>query len=805
MEKTPPIFLWVLANSKSDLISVKASAIEKYPELSDKIRLLSSVDDILILINDVIYIQEKFEYLVQPTKKKIPTIKNGIYNIQDLNNKLDCISKTEEIIFDNNKISTDIIDRKKSSSIDSVIDNMKLMYDLLPKDLELNTSIINDLSSIKNDIIKNENLQNSDVCLIRDNVAYFEDINYVCPIDKPIQEYNPIKQIDPIYNNTTESKYPVDFPTDCFMQIESINNVINVNSVKYSNLIQSIESLRKKSILSKIILEVESNRIRVYNRMISFINSIEENSIFPFLSDDEILAIFDNNIKLLKISQISFQITTNKSNVIKNSLDLLSIDFQADYLNNGRFDILELSLARDSNVNWFSDIINYTYSVSSDNPGFQLIEQYYQFLQTPPSNDETSSWKLDQNLPFDWIANRELNKQILLDNIDTKINSIISTIIKNDMKNIYHDILDINSVLIRLDKSMLSSLNRAVSISTKNIEYSNSVINRFNEIDYFIKNFGEIINDLSSKISNLPCLQSLIKPDIGNPIYKDPFNSKGELDSFYMPNPNMPQFDKLSYWKKFAGVATITGLTPTNWTYGLIIPTPSGPIGIPMPIIWKPIFVIPTPISIYVFFIGQCGIMPAPYLYSFSGLTQASGFMLTLRGASDPLKIMPYQIRSKTQTIISNALQKNIFSENIMKTYVTDLNKESVADQKKFTEFNNNDPNNFIPSSIKPLLIPFKNVIPTFQNIFTKKSFGSKKTGLILNKKYSNKLPKIFLQDDLPSYDRLSIKNIPLLIYTNSFCLIGSYTGGLPVSFPPLPKYTLPIPPVTPPVPDNFI
>jgi hypothetical protein len=46
-----------------------------------------------------------------------------------------------------------------------------------------------------------------------------------------------------------------------------------------------------------------------------------------------------------------------------------------------------------------------------------------------------------------------------------------------------------------------------------------------------------------------------------------------------------------------------------------LIPTPSGLIKVPFPIIWIPLFVAPTDKLIAVIFIGQCGILPCPFIF----------------------------------------------------------------------------------------------------------------------------------------------------------------------------------------------
>lgn len=76
-----------------------------------------------------------------------------------------------------------------------------------------------------------------------------------------------------------------------------------------------------------------------------------------------------------------------------------------------------------------------------------------------------------------------------------------------------------------------------------------------------------------------------------------------------------PTIFDYAWWVKFSKLATIVNLVPVHWPVGLLIPTPSGLIKIPFPIIWIPLFVAPTDKLIAVIFIGQCGILPCPFIF----------------------------------------------------------------------------------------------------------------------------------------------------------------------------------------------
>jgi len=76
-----------------------------------------------------------------------------------------------------------------------------------------------------------------------------------------------------------------------------------------------------------------------------------------------------------------------------------------------------------------------------------------------------------------------------------------------------------------------------------------------------------------------------------------------------------PTIFDYAWWVKFCKLATIVNLVPVHWPVGLLIPSPAGLFKIPFPIIWIPVFIAPTDKMIAVLLIGQCGVLPCPYLF----------------------------------------------------------------------------------------------------------------------------------------------------------------------------------------------
>lgn len=124
------------------------------------------------------------------------------------------------------------------------------------------------------------------------------------------------------------------------------------------------------------------------------------------------------------------------------------------------------------------------------------------------------------------------------------------------------------------------------------------------------------------------------------------------------PVGSNPDFTTMCYWKEFAKCATKLGLLPfpgdkmTNirklryWPVGLIIPLPGKLVKIPMPHIWIPLAVAPSPIGTIVVFLAQCGIVPSPFVFIISN-TGSKNFIVSLKG---PQKNMGYDIDTKSSS-----------------------------------------------------------------------------------------------------------------------------------------------------------
>ena len=136
------------------------------------------------------------------------------------------------------------------------------------------------------------------------------------------------------------------------------------------------------------------------------------------------------------------------------------------------------------------------------------------------------------------------------------------------------------------------------------------------EYDNLVKEDAEIqdyFDNLNTTIKDNLRAQGCELPDLQPP----------ELDAGYDVNFKGIPFDAnksptifdLRWWVSFCKLATLVNFAPVHWPVGLILPTIPKPLFIPCPIIWVPIAVFNTPIALIVILIGQCGILPSPFVF----------------------------------------------------------------------------------------------------------------------------------------------------------------------------------------------
>jgi hypothetical protein len=165
---------------------------------------------------------------------------------------------------------------------------------------------------------------------------------------------------------------------------------------------------------------------------------------------------------------------------------------------------------------------------------------------------------------------------------------------------------------------------------------------------------------------------------------------------------------------------------PTYWPIGIIIPTPSGLIKIPFPIIWTPLAVIPSDLAIIVIGITMCGICPGPFIY------------IVNPGWPFPIGMVKAK---ESWFVVGNRGPKNI--DSITTSEVSALDIPTVNIPLKYTK-NGQTVKTNVKINVGPIVTQL--------------------------------LP--FIQDDLPVYERLTMTNIVYLLYLAKWCKQGKNTYG---------------------------
>lgn len=255
------------------------------------------------------------------------------------------------------------------------------------------------------------------------------------------------------------------------------------------------------------------------------------------------------------------------------------------------------------------------------------------------------------------------------------------------------------------------------------------------------------VNDLiNDELSKMGCNPSNVAPKS---------EAGGNLD-FKNVSTNPTIFD-FAWWKKFSKLATLVNLVPLHWPVGLIIITPAALIKIPFPIIWIPLFVIATEKAICVLFIGQCGILPCPFLFAQHFLPIPVGpfesnnpyFVLAMRGpinisSHTPLASIPFPSVEPLSKAINSALsairkgagvslgmliaqanQKKAELEQTAEVYFENLKKTaatSIADAEKQASTLQETAKKSMDAAVSKLQKDLSDTIERYENDFTQQT-----------------------------------------------------------------------------------
>lgn len=100
---------------------------------------------------------------------------------------------------------------------------------------------------------------------------------------------------------------------------------------------------------------------------------------------------------------------------------------------------------------------------------------------------------------------------------------------------------------------------------------------------------------------------------------------------------NRPTVTDIDYWKRYANFLTLLSLIPKYWTVGLLVPSPNGVVRVKLPIIWKPLFVIDSPLGIFVTFITINGMVISPYIWQFGFPDNVTKHLQLFRGSNEEI------------------------------------------------------------------------------------------------------------------------------------------------------------------------
>lgn len=193
--------------------------------------------------------------------------------------------------------------------------------------------------------------------------------------------------------------------------------------------------------------------------------------------------------------------------------------------------------------------------------------------------------------------------------------------------------------------TLASGGNRLDYVKKKNTEYQSSLKSLYEpkskKLDDLQKEEAEIQEYLDNLNTNIK--QSLKEQGCELPEINIPIDESGKNVNFKgipMDASTSPNIFDIRWWRKFCTLATLVNLAPLYWPVGLILPTIPKPLFIPCPIIWQPLVVFNTPIALIVILIGQCGVLPSPFVFVLNTGPLPLG-PLTPKSAWFPVAIRP--------------------------------------------------------------------------------------------------------------------------------------------------------------------
>lgn len=229
-----------------------------------------------------------------------------------------------------------------------------------------------------------------------------------------------------------------------------------------------------------------------------------------------------------------------------------------------------------------------------------------------------------------------------------------SKTIKNEREIVYPKISKLSTSRIEslakrevADLYRMNSRSGLINILTLYQQSKDEIIKLIADTDLELQNLDKLINKnmmseetIRKKIIGIPCFNKAgnVVPET-DPGCEDTTMEKLGTDPLYIhtlgeTNSGLPDFSSQCYWKEFAKALNMVSLMPFSdlsgpppmntgfryWPINCVIPAGPALVLLPIPPVWKPLFVLPTPLGILVCFltvpIAPIGI-PLPSIYLF--------------------------------------------------------------------------------------------------------------------------------------------------------------------------------------------
>ncbi len=225
----------------------------------------------------------------------------------------------------------------------------------------------------------------------------------------------------------------------------------------------------------------------------------------------------------------------------------------------------------------------------------------------------------------------ELLQDVLVESIgkiDLAIDGGVDKIINNSKKTDEEFDKEINNAIEIVDKYGYAWGIETIASGGDRLDFVKSYYNKLaiklkETYDPLIKELDELsieeieiqkyFDELNTTIKDSLLAQGCELPDLKDPDI--PAGSDVNYKGIPMDASKSPTIFDLRWWRKFCSLATIMNLVPVHWPVGLILPIFPKPLFIPCPIIWTPLTVINTPVALIVVLIGQCGVLPSPFVF----------------------------------------------------------------------------------------------------------------------------------------------------------------------------------------------